>query len=174
MEAKETKKQQQEQEQPMTQEEKQQVLVMNEDAILKALANPTYDTETIELDFGGSVIKFRIRPLSEKEWDRCRERHTKYSKNRKLGGIRIPESTNTVTYHSDLIFSATVDEDREKLWNNQRFWKAADAITGVDMVDKLIPLAGKKAAIVERIEILSGYHDEDDDDADNYEETIKN
>lgn len=162
---------------PMTQEEKQQALIMNEDAILRALSNPNIHeevTETIELDFAGQLIRFRIRALSEKEWDRCRERHTRYAKNRRLGGMRLPESTNTVGYHSELILTATVEEDREKLWNNQRFWKACDVITGVDMVDKLIPLAGKKAAIVERIEILSGYHDDDDDNNDSYDETVKN
>lgn len=174
MENKDTKKVQDE---PMTKEEKQQALVMNEDAILRALANPNYHeeiTETIELDFGGTIISFRIRPLSEKEWDKCRDRHTKYRRNRKLGGMNIPESTDTVSYHSDLIYTATVSEDREKLWNNKRFWKVADALTGIDMVDKLIPLAGKKAAIIERIEILSGYHDDDDEDSDSYEESVKN
>ena len=45
----------------------------------------------------------------------------------------------------------------------------AQALTGTDMVDKLIPYAGKKQAIVDRIEKLSGYDDEDD-----YEDTVKN
>lgn len=174
MDAKEIKK---EQDAPMTQEEKQQTLVMNESAILRALADPNYHetiTETIELDFGGTVISFRIRPLSEKEWDRCREKHTKYQRNRKLGGIKIPESTDTVNYHNELIYTATVEADRERLWDNQKFWKAANAITGTDMVDKLIPMAGKKAAIIERIELLSGYHDDDDDENDSFDETVKN
>lgn len=165
------------QEEPITLEEKKQGLLMNEDAIMKALANPDIneDTmETIELNFAGQTIQFRIRPLSEKEWDRCRDRNTKYAKNRRLGGIRLPESTNTVAYHSDLIYTATLEADRVKLWDNQRFWKACDVVTGVDMVDRLIPYAGKKASLVERIEILSGYHDDDDDENDSFDGTVKN
>ena len=106
-----------------------------------------------------------------KEWDKCRERNTKYSKNRRLGGIRVPESTDTTGYHSDLIYTATVDEDKAKLWDNKVFWNATGALTGRDMVDKLIPYAGKKQAIIERIEALSGYNDEDQEQ---YEEAVKN
>ena len=76
---------------------------------------------------------------------------------------------STTAYHSDLIYTATKDEDKEKLWNNKRLWNAVGALTGRDMVDKLIPYAGKKQAIVERIERLSGYDDEED-----YEGTVKN
>lgn len=159
---------------PMTQQEMQEALAINEDEILKALTGQAqYEnrTETVEVSFGNAKFAFRIRPLSEKEWDKCRERNTKYSKNRRLGGIRVPESTDTTGYHSDLIYTATVDEDRAKLWDNKVFWKATGALTGRDMVDKLIPYAGKKQAVIERIEALSGYNDEDQEQ---YEEAVKN
>ena len=159
---------------PMTQQEMQEALAINEDEILKALtgqAQYEHRTETVEVSFGNAKFAFRIRPLSEKEWDKCRERNTKYSKNRRLGGIRVPESTDTTGYHSDLIYTATVDEDRAKLWDNKVFWNATGALTGRDMVDKLIPYAGKKQAVIERIEALSGYNDEDQEQ---YEEAVKN
>lgn len=159
---------------PMTQQEMQEALAINEDEILKALTGQAqYEnrTETVEVSFGNAKFAFRIRPLSEKEWDKCRERNTKYSKNRRLGGIRVPESTDTTGYHSDLIYTATVDEDRAKLWDNKVFWNATGALTGRDMVDKLIPYAGKKQAVIERIEALSGYNDEDQEQ---YEEAVKN
>lgn len=159
---------------PMTQQEMQEALAINEDEILKALTGQAqYEnrTETVEVSFGNAKFAFRIRPLSEKEWDKCRERNTKYSKNRRLGGIRVPESTDTTGYHSDLIYTATVDEDRAKLWDNKVFWNATGALTGRDMVDKLIPYAGKKQAVIERIEALSGYNDEDQEQ---YEEALKN
>ena len=159
---------------PMTQQEMQEALAINEDEILKALTGQAqYEnrTETVEVSFGNAKFAFRIRPLSEKEWDKCRERNTKYSKNRRLGGIRVPESPDTTGYHSDLIYTATVDEDRAKLWDNKVFWNATGALTGRDMVDKLIPYAGKKQAVIERIEALSGYNDEDQEQ---YEEAVKN
>lgn len=160
---------------PITPEEEREELLFNEEAILKALGNKNRHeevTEKIVVKFGDLVFSFRIRPLSEKEWDRCREKNTKYQKNRRLG-MKMPESTNTVGYHSFLIYTATVEEDRAKLWDNKKFWAAAgnDVLTGTDMVDKLIPLAGKKQEIVERIERLSGYDDESEEA---YDETVKN
>lgn len=155
-----------------TPEEIREELAINEDEILKALTdNSQYDDriETIEVLFNKTRFAFRIRPLSEKEWDKCRERNTKYQKNRRLGGMRLPESTNTTGYHSDLIYTATVAEDKAKLWDNKRLWAAVNAVTGTDMVDKLIPYAGKKQAIIDRIEAISGFNDDEE-----YSETVKN
>lgn len=148
-------------------------LLFSEDELLKALTGNEHleTTEKIEVKFGSATFQFRIRPLSEREWSSCRERCTKYKRNRRLGGMKMPEDTDTVGYHTLLIYTATVDEDRAKLWNNKRFWKATGALTGTDMVDKLIPFAGKKQAIIERIEKLSGYDDESEDEL---EETVKN
>lgn len=155
-----------------TPEEIREELVFNEDEILKALTDQSQhedSVETIEVVFGKTRFTFRIRPLTEKEWDKCRERNTKYQKNRRLGGMRLPESTNTTGYHSDLIYTATVAEDRAKLWDNKRLWAAVNAVTGTDMVDRLIPYAGKKQAIIDRIEAISGFNDDDE-----YNETVKN
>jgi len=148
-------------------------LLFNEDDLLKALAEDAHlsTTETIEVKFGTALFSFRIRPLTEREWSNCRERCTKYKRNRRLGGMKMPEDTDTVGYHTLLIYTATVEEDRKKLWDNKKFWKATGALTGTDMVDKLIPFAGKKAAIIDRIEKLSGYDDESEEE---YEETVKN
>ena len=90
---------------------------------------------------------------------------------RKTGGLADAAtwSTDTTGYHSDLIYTATLDEDKKKLWDNKRLWAAVDAVTGTDMVDKLIPFAGKKQSIIERIELLSGYYDDDE-----YNATVKN
>ena len=155
-----------------TPEEIREELVFNEDEILKALTDKSQHedrVEIIEVLFGKTRFTFPIRPLSEKEWDKCRERDTKYQKNRRLGGMRLPESTNTTGYHSDLIYTATVAEDKAKLWDNKRLWGAVNAVTGTDMVDKLIPYAGKKQAIIDRIEAISGFNDDEE-----YNETVKN
>lgn len=161
---------------PITEEARNELLI-NEDELLRALTdkdNHADQVETIEVTFGKTKFAFRIRPLSEKEWDKCREANTKYAKNRRLGGIRMPESTNTTGYHSSLIYTATVAEDRAKLWDNQKLWAAVNAVTGTDMVDKLIIQAGKKQSIVDRIEKLSGFDDDDDEDTLTTEGTVKN
>lgn len=158
---------------PATPEEIREELAFNEDAILRALTDQSHHedlTKTIEVSLGAKAkFSFRIRPLSEKEWDKCRERNTKYQKNRRLGGMRLPESTDTTGYHSDLIYTATVAEDRAKLWDNKKLWNAVGALTGTDMIDKMIPYAGKKQQIIEQIEQISGYNDDDD-----YHEMVKN
>ncbi|MBQ8963047.1 MAG: hypothetical protein IJ089_04515 [Clostridia bacterium] len=159
-----------ENEAPVPQEE----LLMNEDELLTALTDKEQhrdNIETIEVKFGRTIFQFRIRPLSEREWDKAREKNTKYAKNRRLGGMRLPEKTDTVGYHTMLIYMATLEEDRAKLWDNKRLWAAVNAVTGTDMVDKLIPYAGKKQAIVDRIERLSGFDDESEEDE---SDTVKN
>ena len=84
---------------PATPEEIREELAFNEDEILRALTDQSHHedlTKTIEVSLGAKAkFSFRIRPLSEKEWDKCRERNTKYQKNRRLGGMRLPESTDT-------------------------------------------------------------------------------
>ena len=70
---------------PMTEEEIRNEVAINEDELLRALSdNSIHDDmiETIEVKLGKTTFRFRIRPLSEKEWDRCREVNTKYQKNR--------------------------------------------------------------------------------------------
>ncbi len=159
---------------PMTTEEIQDAVAFNENDLLKALKGEGEhkdETKTIIVKFRAATFSFRIRALSEREYDECREKSTKYQKNRRLGGMRLPEKTDTVGYHTRLIYAATVDEDKALLWDNKNLWAAANAVTGTDMVDKLIPLAGKKQQIVEQIELLSGF---DDDSESNYEETVKN
>ena len=170
------------------QEALRQEILFNEADILKALTAPEQrdaHTETIEVKFGSARFRFRIRALSEREYDQCRERNTRYQKNRRLGGMRLPESTDTVGYHSSLIYQATVEEDRARLWDNKAFWQAVNSdptrkgkqqvVTGTDMVDLLIPYAGTKQAIIDRIEKLSGYDGEEDaDGANSFGDTVKN
>ena len=156
---------------PLTPEEERDEMRFNEREILASLMgkNDDKDVATMRIDVrkpgqDKPWFSFRIRPLTEKEYNRCREKHTRYKKNSRFGGIRIPENTDTVMYHSELIYTATVKEDRDRLWDNREFWKAADAATGTDMIEKLIPYAGVKQRIVDKIEELSGYNDDDEDD----------
>lgn len=159
---------------PMTTEEIQDAVVFNENDLLKALkgeGDHTDETKEIKCTYRNAAFTFRIRALSEREYDSCRERSTKYQKNRRLGGMRLPEKTDTVGYHTLLIYTATVEEDKKKLWDNKKLWEACNAITGTDLVDILIPTAGKKQSIVDEIERLSGF-DEEEEAA--YNETVKN
>lgn len=112
------------------------------------------------------LLKFHIHPLSEEDYDKCRQKNTKYVRNRRIG-TKLPESTNDVRYRSQVIFTATVKEDREKLWNNKEAWAQLNVASGVDLIDKVLK-GGEKDKILEQIDKISGY------DNSQLEETIKN
>ena len=146
----------------LTEEENRGQLRTFEDDILKGLlAAANFKAEednihTIEIARNGVVLfKFRIRPLSEEEYQACKEKYTKYVRNKQLG-IKFPEHTDTVRYRSALIYQATVDEDRAKIWDNKSAWKALNVLNGVDLIDKAL-LAGEKDAVLELIDKISGY-----------------
>lgn len=123
---------------------------------------------------GKVFLSFRIRPLSEAEFQRCREQNTRYKAAKQFGGIKLPEKTDTVGYRSALIIAATIEEDRKKLWNNTQLLEGLQVVRATEAVDKVLR-SGEKDRIVERIEEISGYADPDDsDESMTAEETAKN
>ena len=105
--------------------------------------------------FRSVLLKFRIRPLSEDEYSKCKNRYTKYVRNKQIG-IKLPEDTDSVMYRNALIYQATVDEDRAKLWDNNEAWRKLDVINGVELIGKVLK-AGEKDAVLEKIDEISGY-----------------
>lgn len=104
---------------------------------------------------GVTLIKFRIRPLSEDEYMKCKNRYTKYIRNKQIG-IKIPEDTDTTMYRSALIYQATTKDDREKVWDNKAAWKQLDVLSGVELIGKVLK-AGEKDAVCDKIDEISGY-----------------
>lgn len=126
--------------------------------LLAAAAYTTNEDEIVPIEIirnGRMLIKFRIRPLSEDEYSKCKNRYTKYIRNKQIG-IRIPEDTDTVMYRNALIYQATVDEDRAKLWDNKQAWKQLDVLSGAELIGKVLK-AGEKDAICDKIDEISGY-----------------
>lgn len=130
------------------------------------------ETQEIIVARGGvDYFAFHIRPLTEEEYEKCRSKHTKYVRNKQLG-IKMPEDTNSVKYRSELIYCATTEADRKKTWDNRQLWSALeqktgkDILTGTDVID-LVLMPGEKAAIVDKIDLLSGYNGD-------FEEVAKN
>lgn len=146
-----------------TPEEKQADARRNEDDLLNGLlAAANYkddEDESVEIVInrqGKDLFSFRIHPLSEEDFNRCRKRCTKYVKSKTNAGVRIPEEVDTVKYRCMLIYEATVPEDRAKIWDNKQLWKAKDLATGIEAVDILLK-AGEKNAICEKLDTISGY-----------------
>lgn len=156
-----------------TEEELQAEARANEDDLLAGLlaaANYKADEdETVEIVIargGRDLFSFRIHPLSEDDFNRCRKRCTKYVKSKSQAGIRVPEEVDTVRYRCMLIYEATVPEDRAKVWDNKKLWKAKDLATGIEAVDILLK-AGEKNAICEKLDAISGYELSEEDVSEN-------
>lgn len=126
---------------------------------LLAAANfQTDEDEIVPIEIarnGVVLLKFRVRPLSEDEYSKCKNRYTKYVRNKQIG-IKLPEDTDSVMYRNALIYQATVDEDRTKLWDNKEAWRKLDVINGTELIGKVLK-AGEKDAILEKIDEISGY-----------------
>lgn len=138
------------------------MLRRNEDDILTGLltaANYRNDEDEItpiEISRNGKVlIKFRIRPLSEEEYTRVRNKYTKFVRNKNLG-IKMPEDTDTDMYRNAIIYEATVEEDRAKVWRNKEAWTQLNVISGPQLIGKVLK-AGEKDAVCDKIDSISGY-----------------
>ena len=101
------------------------------------------------------LIKFRIRPLAEEEYVKCKNRYTKFVRNKSIG-IKIPEDTDTAMYRNALIYQATIAEDREKIWDNKQAWRQLDVVSGTQLIGKVLK-AGEKDAVCDKIDEISGY-----------------
>lgn len=135
--------------------------------LLEAAEDQAIENMPIEIARKGKVyFAFRIHPLQEADYNRCRERATTYSRKNKLN-LKLAEDTNTARYRSLLIYEATVSEDRAKLWDNKAAWEQLGVLNGPDLIEKVLK-AGEKDAVIVKIDEISGYGE------DKLEETAKN
>jgi len=113
---------------------------------------------------GKDVLSFIIRPLTEEDLSKCRKKNTRVKQGRygidkeKLDGAR---------YRSQLIYEATVPEEKtggEKLWDYKRevIWPKLNEASGVDAIDVILK-AGEKDMVVEAIENISGFQNDDNE-----------
>ena len=85
--------------------------------------------------------------------------------------MKLPENTDSTKYRSEIIYQATVKEDREKLWNNKTIWEAlrdrdVQIMGPLDVIEYSL-LAGEKDRVLDAIDSLSGFDT-------NLEEVAKN
>lgn len=114
--------------------------------------------ETVNINIqrnGKQYFSFHIRPLTEEEYLKASEKATSFERNKQLG-IKIPTERNDALYRSILIHTATVDEDRKVLWDNEEARKHFDVLSGLDVIDKVL-LPGEKLAVTNKIDEVSGY-----------------
>lgn len=162
-------------EREFTKEQDANQLRVNEEDFLQGLIDAAGyaedEKQRIEIARGGKLLfAFSIRPLSESEYNDCKKKHTKYVRNRSLG-VKMPEDTDSVKYRAALIYKATINEDKEKLWDNKKIWEALrdkgmQIVSPLDVIDYSLK-AGEKDEVIDCIDKLSGYND-------NLEEVTKN
>lgn len=143
----------------------QDEILMNEPDLLKGLldlvnAKDSADNyRKIQIKRRGVLkIEFRIRPISEDESQTCFKRATKYAQGKGYGKPKTAIETDGAKYRAFIVYTATVDEDRKRLWDNKVAWDAAGVLTGVDMIDKVL-LPGEKDRIIDLVDEISGYNE---------------
>lgn len=141
-------------------------ILMSESDILQgllALGNERDDEanyKPVEIRRNGRLLlAFRIRPITEEENQICWRRATKYAGS-KPGHPKVAIETDTTKYRSHLIYTATVDEDRKKVWDNKEAWKQLNVIQASDLIDRVL-LAGEKSRIIDIIDEISGFGGEE-------------
>lgn len=146
----------------MTAEEKNALTRKYEDDILSGLlaaaAFKTDYDETAKIEIVRNkvtVLSFRVRPLSEDEYLKARREHTTYKRN-KASGTRSVDHVDTSAYRAQLIYDATIEEDRDKIWDNRNAWNKLAVVNGVDLIDVVLK-SGEKDAIIDKIDEISGY-----------------
>ncbi len=142
----------------------QEEILMNENDILKGLleAGNFKDDETnyktIEIRRKGKLFfNFRIRPLSEDEVQTCYKNATKYAKPKQYGAPKTAIETDRAKLRALMIYTATVDMDREKVWDNKQAMNALNVLTGVELIEHVL-LAGEKDLICDQIDEISGFN----------------
>lgn len=140
-------------------------ILSNETDILSGLLelgntrNNPEEYHEIQIKREGVVkLSFRIRPLSEKEMISCNEQATKYAPP-KNGKPRVALKTDVPKMRSLFIYTATVDEDRAKIWDNSQAKERFNILESADMIDMVLK-GGEKDKILSKIDEISGYHDE--------------
>lgn len=112
----------------------------------------------IEIKRNGKLLfSFRVRPLSEEDVRLARKKSTVYMPNpadKKLPAIE--KEVNYFTLRSWSIYLATLEEDRNKIWDNPAVKEKFDVIQGVEMIDILLT-GGEKSAVTDIIDEISGY-----------------
>ncbi len=145
-------------------ETKVQMRIHEEDFIqglIDAAGYSTEETQRMEIIREGRLyFAFSIRPLGSEEYERCKKKYTKYVRNKQLG-MKLPEDTDRIKYQSAIIYQATIEEDREKLWDNRKVWDALRAkefqiMNGLDVIEYTLK-AGEKDKVLECIDKLSGF-----------------
>ncbi len=146
---------------------------------LKAAEMIENSVKTVRIERKGQLLfTFKVHALSEQDMSDARKMATTFMRNPR--GKKLPpieKEFNSALANSCIIYLATVDEDKKRLWDNQKLKEKLDVIgTGYELIDKVL-LPGEKSAVIDVIDDLCGYSGDDEldsDEADNDIDIAKN
>lgn len=148
------------------------------DLVASLLKSANYENDpdlitTIDLCRNGKFLfSFSIHPLGDEEVKRIRKRATSYMPNpanRKLP--KIEKDFDDGLFNSLIIYAATVDEDKKKIWGNPAIMQKFELTEPHESINKLLTV-GEKADISSKVVEISGL--EDGKDEVSKEEYVKN
>lgn len=114
---------------------------------------------------GKFLFSVHLRPLSDPDAKYARKKATTYMPN--PNGRKYPpieKEFDATVFNSWIIYLATIEQDREKIWSNPAVMKAHDIKMPVDSIDVLLRI-GEKRALAELVMKISGIDDDDDEGA---------
>lgn len=149
-------------------------------ALLKAadFANDEDEIQPVEIKRDGVVLfEFRIRPVTDSEIKRCRKLATTYMKN--PNGKKLPpieKDYDNLKFQWAMIYTATIEEDRKRIWANKSFMEKKDILEPWESVGILLK-PGERADIFSLVAEISGIGEDGEDDEEkdkNLEDYAKN
>lgn len=137
------------------------------EGFLKAAEMVESATKKIEIKRNGKLLlRFRVRAVTGPDMRRAQKAATSYIPNPKMKKLKVESDRDPVIYESYLIYLATVEEDKKKYWDNQKLKEKFDVMQGYELIDKVL-LPGEKDAVLDQINILSGYNIDDGEEEEN-------
>ena len=105
-------------------EERRKILLANEDDMITNILRENTPEEEARAEItvprgGKPYIIFTVHSLSSRMLDDIRRKYTKYEKS-KNRGVRVANDVDSPSYRASLIYNSTIDEDKRKLWDNDR------------------------------------------------------
>ena len=105
-------------------EERRKILLANEDDMITNILRENTPEEEVRAEItvprgGKPYIIFTVHSLSSRMLDDIRRKYTKYEKS-KNRGVRVANDVDSPSYRASLIYNSTIDEDKRKLWDNDR------------------------------------------------------
>ncbi|MFR6509848.1 MAG: hypothetical protein ACLUPF_10835 [Dorea sp.] len=89
--------------------------------------NRSRSSDTRRLSWSSESVRCQRMNTSK-----IKKRNTNYKKN-KANGLRIAESIDSADYRSELIYEATIEEDRTKIWDRTDAWEKCNVVNGIGL-----------------------------------------